>query len=78
MEFDVFVAQETQKGGAPLKSIWVREDTIGDNILCPCSCRKNNIFEYVADQRSGFPADRFKEVTGQKKFVDEQSMVMKL
>ncbi|XP_043374187.1 protein SSUH2 homolog isoform X4 [Dermochelys coriacea] len=36
---------------------------------------KNNIFEYVADQRSGFPADLFKEVTGQKMFVDEQSMV---
>uniref|UniRef100_A0A8C8RPD8 Protein SSUH2 homolog n=1 Tax=Pelusios castaneus TaxID=367368 RepID=A0A8C8RPD8_9SAUR len=36
---------------------------------------KNNIFEYVADQRSGFPADFFKEVTGQKMFVDEQSMV---
>ncbi|KAH1168028.1 hypothetical protein KIL84_003511 [Mauremys mutica] len=37
--------------------------------------RNNNIFEYVADQRSGFPADLFKEVTGQKMFVDEQSMV---
>ncbi|XP_074861403.1 protein SSUH2 homolog [Carettochelys insculpta] len=36
---------------------------------------QNNIFEYVADQRSGFPADLFKEVTGQKMFVDEQSMV---
>nr|XP_006132869.1 protein SSUH2 homolog [Pelodiscus sinensis] len=36
---------------------------------------KNNIFEYVADQRSGFPANLFKKVTGQKIFVDEQSMV---
>ncbi|XP_061474514.1 protein SSUH2 homolog isoform X2 [Rhineura floridana] len=36
---------------------------------------KNNIFEYVADQRSEFPAELFKTVTGEKLFVDEQHMV---
>ncbi|TFK02626.1 coiled-coil domain-containing protein 159 [Platysternon megacephalum] len=32
--------------------------------------RKNNIFEYVADQRAGFPADLFKEVYPVVNFPD--------
>ncbi|XP_044307695.1 protein SSUH2 homolog isoform X1 [Varanus komodoensis] len=36
---------------------------------------KNNVFEYLADQRTGFPTELFKEVSGQKLFVDEQYMV---
>ncbi|KYO24910.1 hypothetical protein Y1Q_0023779 [Alligator mississippiensis] len=36
---------------------------------------KNNIFEYVVDQKCGFPAKRFKAVRGEKIFVDEQVMV---
>uniref|UniRef100_A0A8D0GB38 Protein SSUH2 homolog n=1 Tax=Sphenodon punctatus TaxID=8508 RepID=A0A8D0GB38_SPHPU len=36
---------------------------------------KNNIFEHVVDQRSGFPSDLFKAVSGEKMFVDEQSLV---
>ncbi|XP_042309260.1 protein SSUH2 homolog isoform X2 [Sceloporus undulatus] len=36
---------------------------------------KNNIFEYVADQRIGFPTELFKEVNGKNLLCDEQLMV---
>nr|XP_020647069.1 protein SSUH2 homolog [Pogona vitticeps] len=36
---------------------------------------KNNVFEHVVDQRTGFPTELFKEVNGKKLFVDEQYMV---
>uniref|UniRef100_A0A8D0B8E1 Protein SSUH2 homolog n=1 Tax=Salvator merianae TaxID=96440 RepID=A0A8D0B8E1_SALMN len=36
---------------------------------------KNNIFEYVADQKSGFPTELFKSADGERLFVDEQHMV---
>uniref|UniRef100_A0A8C5WQB2 Protein SSUH2 homolog n=1 Tax=Laticauda laticaudata TaxID=8630 RepID=A0A8C5WQB2_LATLA len=37
---------------------------------------KNNIFEYVVDERTGFPTELFKAVKGKKLFVDEQYLVM--
>ncbi|XP_058026483.1 protein SSUH2 homolog isoform X1 [Ahaetulla prasina] len=36
---------------------------------------KNNIFEYVVDERTGFPTKLFKAVKGKKLFVDEQYLV---
>ncbi|XP_013927472.1 PREDICTED: protein SSUH2 homolog [Thamnophis sirtalis] len=36
---------------------------------------KNNIFEYVMDERTGFPTELFKGVKGKKLFVDEQYLV---
>ncbi|XP_015678992.1 protein SSUH2 homolog isoform X2 [Protobothrops mucrosquamatus] len=36
---------------------------------------KNNVFEYVVDERTGFPTELFKAVKGKKLFVDEQYMV---
>lgn len=42
-----------------------------------CLHRKNNIFEYVVDERTGFPTELFKGVKGKKLFVDEQYLVMK-
>lgn len=42
-----------------------------------CLHRKNNISEYVADQRCGFPTELFKTVNGEKLFVDERYMVMR-
>ncbi|XP_053576755.1 protein SSUH2 homolog [Bombina bombina] len=35
----------------------------------------NNIFEFIADHKSEFPTDHFKEVNGEKIFTDEQFMV---
>ncbi|CAI5767475.1 protein SSUH2 homolog isoform X2 [Podarcis lilfordi] len=36
---------------------------------------KNNVYEYVADERSGFPIELFKTVTGETLFVDDSPMV---
>ncbi|XP_062977560.1 protein SSUH2 homolog isoform X2 [Elgaria multicarinata webbii] len=36
---------------------------------------QNNIFEYLVDQRTGFPTELFKEVNGKKLFVNEEYMV---
>ncbi|XP_053234088.1 protein SSUH2 homolog isoform X1 [Podarcis raffonei] len=36
---------------------------------------QNNVYEYVADERSGFPIELFKTVTGETLFVDDSPMV---
>ncbi|XP_042309258.1 protein SSUH2 homolog [Sceloporus undulatus] len=36
---------------------------------------KNNVFEYAANQRSGFPTELFQGVNGNTLFVNEQNMV---
>ncbi|KAH0630218.1 hypothetical protein JD844_012956, partial [Phrynosoma platyrhinos] len=46
-------------------------------LRCKLNGKKNNIFEYEANQRTGFPIELFQGVNGKTLFVEEQTTVRK-